>query len=121
MGGPVRIPKLYNGRDKTFFFFNFEQYRTSNSISGTPLETVPTAAFRQGDFSGALTGRTLGTSPTGAAILENMIYDPTTNFAASNGSIVRTPFPGNIIPSSRIDPAAAKIQALIPNPLTPAW
>jgi len=119
VGGPIRIPKLYNGRDKTFFFFNFEQYRTTNSISGTPLETVPTAAFRQGDFSGALTGRNLGTSPAGAAILENVIYDPTSNFAASNGSIVRTPFAGNIIPSSRIDPAAAKIQALIPNPATP--
>jgi len=110
LGGPVRIPHLYNGHDKTFFFFNFEQYKTFTIVNGTPLETVPTAAYRQGNFSGALTGRTLGTDPTGAAILENTIYDPTTNFAASNGSIVRTPFPGNIIPSSRIDPAAAKIQ-----------
>ena len=116
VGGPIRIPKLYNGRDRTFFFFNFEQYRTTNSISGTPLETVPTAAFRQGNFSAALTGRTLGTDPTGAAILENTIYDPTSNFAAPNGSIVRTPFAGNIVPASRIDAAAAKIQALIPNP-----
>jgi hypothetical protein len=118
IGGPVRIPHLYNGHDKTFFFFNFEQYKTFTFVNGTPLETVPTAAYRQGNFSGALTGRTLGTDPTGAAILENTIYDPTTNFTASNGSIVRTPFPGNIIPSSRIDPAAAKIQALIPNPQT---
>jgi hypothetical protein len=118
IGGPVRIPKIYNGKNKTFFFFNFEQYKTFNFINGTPLETVPTAAYRAGNFAGALTGRTLGTDPTGAAIMENVIYDPATNFAASNGSIVRTPFPGNIIPASRIDTAAAAIQALIPMPLT---
>ena len=64
-GGPLTLPKLYHGRDKTFFFFNFEQYKTFTFVSGTPLETVPTAAFRQGDFSGALTGRNLGTSPAG--------------------------------------------------------
>jgi hypothetical protein len=114
IGGPVIIPKIYNGKNKTFFFFNFEQYKTFNSISGTPLETVPTAGYRTGNFASALTGRTLGTDPTGAAIMEDMIYDPASNFAASNGSIVRSPFPGNIIPSSRIDPVAAKIQALIP-------
>jgi hypothetical protein len=116
LGGPVWIPKVYHGRDKTFFFFNFEQYRTKADVNGTPLETVPTLGYRQGNFAGALTGRTLGTDPTGAPIMENVIYDPTTNFAASNGSIVRTPFPGNIIPASRLDPAALKIQALIPNP-----
>ena len=40
IGGPVRIPHLYNGHDKTFFFFNFEQYKTFSFVSGTPLETV---------------------------------------------------------------------------------
>ena len=114
VGGPITIPKIYHGRNKTFFFFNFEQFR--QALYNTSLETLPTAAYRQGNFSGALTGRNLGTDPTGAAIMENMIYDPNTNFAASNGSIVRTPFPGNIIPSSRIDPAAAKMQALFPAP-----
>lgn len=116
VGGPVVLPKIYNGRDKTFFFFNLEQFRQSQYFAGTPLETMPTAAYRQGNFSGALTGRNLGTDPTGAAIMENMIYDPASNFAASNGSIVRTPFPGNILPTSRISPAAAKIQALFPSP-----
>jgi len=116
IGGPVLIPKVYNGKNKTFFFFNFEQYKTFGFLNGSPLETMPTTAFRQGNFAAAKTGRTLGTDPTGAAIMENVIYDPTTNFAASNGSIVRTPFPGNIIPASRIDPVAAKIQAMIPLP-----
>lgn len=114
VGGPIIIPKVYNGKDKTFFFFNFEQFRTSQIASGT-LTTVPTAAYRQGDFSSALTNKVLGTDPLGRPILENQIYDPATERTV-NGSIVRDPFPGNIIPPSRIDPVAAKIQALIPAP-----
>ena len=53
MGGPVVIPKIYNGRDKTFFFFNFEQFRETQIVNNTPI-TVPTAAYRQGNFSGAI-------------------------------------------------------------------
>src|SRR5262249_12372966 len=53
LGGPVRIPKLYNGRDRTFFFFNFEQFRESQVIT-SGLTTVPTVAYRNGDFSKAL-------------------------------------------------------------------
>jgi Carboxypeptidase regulatory-like domain/TonB dependent receptor len=116
VGGPVRIPKLYNGKDKTFFFFNYEGY--DDYKNSTPvLVTVPTAAMRAGNFSGILDGRNLGTSVTGAPILENTIYDPATRQTV-NGNIVTAPFPGNIIPASRIDPSAAKVQALIPMPQT---
>ena len=117
LGGPVWIPKIYNGKDKTFFFFNLEQYRVKLGYSGV-TGTVPTPAYRQGDFSAALTGTSLGTDPRGASILENMIYDPATN-AVVNGQTLRTPFPNNVIPQSRIDPVAAKIQALIPLPTGP--
>jgi len=75
---------------------------------------VPTAAYRAGNFSSALTGKTLGTAPDGTPILEGEIFDPTTNHAAANGSIVRTPFPNNTIPTSRIDPVALAIQNLVP-------
>ena len=53
VGGPVRIPKVYNGTNKTFFFFSFEQYRTASQIYTTSpaVPTVPTADFRKGDFS----------------------------------------------------------------------
>jgi hypothetical protein len=51
VGGPVRIPKLYNGRDKTFFFFNYEGYDDYKN-SAPVLKTVPTTAMRAGDFSG---------------------------------------------------------------------
>ena len=53
LGGPIVIPKLYNGHDKSFFFFNFEQFRQSASISNT-IGIVPTAAQRAGDFSAAI-------------------------------------------------------------------
>jgi Carboxypeptidase regulatory-like domain len=56
VGGPVRIPKIYNGKNKSFFFFSLEEYRVRLGSSGT-LGTVPTAAYRNGDFSGALSGR----------------------------------------------------------------
>ena len=76
---------------------------------------MPTAAYRQGDFSSILTGRSLGTDPLGRPIMENTIYDPQTSREV-NGLVVRDPFPANTIPMNRIDPVAAKIQALMPNP-----
>ncbi len=113
-GGPVWIPKLYNGRNRTFFFFNFDQFRNNAVVSGSD-NTVPTLAYRQGNFSGALTGQKLGTDPTGAAVLLNEIYDPLSNTTV-NGNVVRTQFPNNTIPTSRMDPVALKIQNLIPLP-----
>ena len=111
VGGPVYIPKLYNGRNKTFFFFNWERYQ--NVSTAATYITLPTAAMRGGDFSSILTGRTLGKDVTGAAIMENTIYDPATA-ATVNGQVVTTPFPGNIIPQNRLNPISLKIQALIP-------
>ena len=57
IGGPVRIPHIYNGKDKTFFFFNLETYREVRNNIGTFI-TLPTAAMRSGNFSSILTGRT---------------------------------------------------------------
>ena len=110
VGGPVRIPKLYDGRNKTFFFFNLEKYRNVTRSSGT-LSTVPTAAYRQGDFSAALTGRQLGTDVLGRPIMENAIYDPrTTRTVTVNGSqfVVRDPFPNNVDPDKPLRPGGAE-------------
>ncbi len=98
IGGPVR-------KDKTFFFFGYEGYRArqGNLFS----ETVPTAAEIKGDFSGYLTS-------AGAQV---PIYDPLTqcgqysNAACGTGTVQRTPFPGNLIPASRINAVATKILA----------
>lgn len=117
LGGPVRIPKIYNGRDKTFFFFSWEQFlQSQNFLPGT--FTVPTNAYRNGDFSAAISAagnKNLGTDPLGRPIIANTIYDPTTRRIV-NGQAVTDPFSGNIIPTSRLDPVAKKIQALIPAP-----
>jgi hypothetical protein len=119
VGGPVWIPKVWNGRDKTFFFFNWEQFRESTKVNNQ-FQTIPTTAYRNGDFSAAIlpNARVIGTDPTGATMLEGMIYDPLTTTTAG-GKVYRTQFPGNKIPIARFDPVAAKIQALFPAPTGP--
>ena len=117
VGGPISLSKLYNGRDKTFFFFNFEQYREFFVVNDSTI-TVPTAAYRAGNFAQALTGRTLGTDPLGRPILEGQIFDPATT-RNIGGLLVRDAFQGNIIPTNRLDPVALAIQKLIPDPTSP--
>src|SRR5579872_6876514 len=114
VGGPVRIPKVYNGKDKTFFFYNREQYREFFVVNDTFI-TVPTAAYRSGNFAGALTGVNLGMDPLGNPIQEGMIYDPA-SVQNVNGQLVRTQFPNNVIPQARFDKVALAIQGLIPSP-----
>jgi hypothetical protein len=89
-GGPVWIPKLYDGRDRTFWFFNYEGLRLRQGQSFAP--SVPTARMRTGDLSE----------------IPNTIYDPATTVpdpSRPNG-FIRQPFPGNIIPQNRINPIA---------------
>ncbi len=116
-GGPLSPPKLYNGRDRSFFFFNMEQYREFFVVNDAVI-TVPTDAYRAGNFASALTGRTLGTDPLQRPILEGQIFDPATTRTV-NGQLIRDPFPGNIIPPQRLDKAALAIQKLIPEPTSP--
>ena len=124
-GGPVWIPKLYNGSNKTFFFFSFEQFRVKN-INTTLPDTVPIAAYRNGDFSNLLTAenRLVATAsgpytdPLGRTIPSGTIFNPA-DFQVINGTTVRNPFPGNKIPVTSFDPVAAKILALVPLPLGP--
>src|SRR6267378_2392039 len=114
-GGPVRVPKLYNGRDKTFFFFSWEQYR--NNQGGTADDTLPTDAERTGDFS-ALLGPALTTNgqPGGPPVLNpcdgtqvflGQIFDPSTASCPTGFVGGRIAFPGNKITS--ISPVAQKV------------
>ncbi|MGH9444360.1 MAG: TonB-dependent receptor domain-containing protein, partial [Terriglobia bacterium] len=96
IGGPVVIPHIYNGRDKTFFFFDYEGLR-NNQIAAPESNFVPTMAMWNGDLSNAVS--TLGPIT---------IYDPTTTGPAPN--YTRTPYPGNIIPASQIDSFAKAVQ-----------
>ena len=121
VGGPVDIPKVYHGKDKTFFFFNFEQFRETQIINNTPI-TVPTAAYRTGNFAGAIVAdgnKNLGTDVLGRPMLAGEIYDPTTRRTVTVGGqsyVVEDPFANNTIPASMLDPVALKVQALIPQP-----
>ncbi len=91
-GGPVRIPKLLNGKDRLFFFLAYEGFKDSSP--GVSTSAVPTAAERTGDFSALLA---LGSS--------YQLYDPQ-SAVLSGGKITRTPLPGNIIPSARLSSIA---------------
>lgn len=105
IGGPLGIPKLYNARNRTFFFFNIEQwqYNFANSL----ITSVPTPAQRGGDFSGLLTA-------TGALI---PIYDPSTTRANPNGSgFVRNTYAGNRVPTSQLSPIALNYLKFVPLP-----
>src|SRR5512142_3138601 len=93
LGGPVAIPKVYNGRDKTFFFFSWEQFLQNENFLPSTF-TVPTPAYRNGDFSAAITAagnKNLGTDPAGRPIIANTIYDPLTRHVV-NGQVVTDPF-----------------------------
>jgi hypothetical protein len=99
VGGPVWIPKVYNGRNKTFFFFSYEGFRNRNGATNATA-TVPTPEMYNGDFSNWVTS-------AGAQI---PIYDPTTQVTAANGAVSRTQFPGNKIPVNLFN--SASLQAL---------
>src|SRR5579885_996948 len=136
LGGPIKIPKVYNGENKSFFFFNFEQYR-ENRLIANGLQSVPTQAYRGGDFSTsgcfnfnaaanqcntnpvALTqGGAPAIDSAGQALTYGEVFDPNTTRVV-NGFQVRTPFPNQIIPASRMDPVALKIQNMLPLPNAP--
>jgi hypothetical protein len=105
-GGPFYIPGLYDGRNKTFWFASYEGFRQR---FGSPWSTtVPTAAERNGDYSSLLTS--LGS-------VNGQLYDPTTTNTTTGDS--RTPFAGNIIPSSRFNPTAVAMLKYLPLPNIP--
>jgi len=119
-GGPIWLGKLYDGHGKSFFFFNLEQYRETQFIN-TGIATVPTLAYRRGDFSAALLPQLLlsgqpAVDPLGRPVVGNAIYDPRTTRLAPNGSIIRDQFPNNTIPPELMDPVALKIQSMFPLP-----
>jgi len=100
IGGPVRIPKLYNGHDKTFFFFGYQNERSS--AESQSFYRVPTAQEENGDFSD----------------YGNPIFNPFTTTLNSDGSYSRQPFQGNIIPSNLLNPGTVYFaKTLLPAPV----
>jgi hypothetical protein len=99
LGGPLRIPGLYNGKDRTFFFFGHQSTRF-HYVSSSGQGFVPTSANLTGDFSAMLDAKNPA-NPLGRSIIIN---DPLSG----------KPFPGNLIPANRFDPAAVATAKLLP-------
>jgi hypothetical protein len=108
-GGPVRLP-YFDGRKNTWFSAYWEGFRYNKSQ--TALANTLTPAMAGGDFS-ALLGGQVGTDDLGRPEYKNEVYDPATSRAdpANPSLVIRDPFPGNIIPASRINPASALLLA----------
>ena len=100
ISGPVRIPKLYDGRNKTFFMWAFQRHHEKASENANT--NVPSPAMLAGDFSFNGVGQP--------------VFDPA-SLTLVNGAYQRTQFPGNRIPLSRLDPAYQKFMSF--NPFTP--
>src|SRR3954452_12314100 len=98
-GGPIVLPKLYNGRNRTFFFLDYEGIRRVTSASSTVID-LPPQAFRTGDFSA----------------YPYTIYDPRTRALNARGQVVASPFAGNRIPTALLNPGALATLALLPAP-----
>ena len=99
LGGPVV-------RNKTFFFTSYQGFILRSGAPGAALRTIPTTAFRQGDFAELRT-------PGGDLI---PIFDPASTRPDLAGGFMRDPFAGNRIPSARISPIAAQVLGLLPQP-----
>jgi hypothetical protein len=121
VGGPVILPKVYNGKNRTFFFHNLERTRVRN-YSSTAFGALPIPAFKQGDFSRlfnsgftnvAQSGTSIGNDAEGRAVVYGQIYNPATSRQVGN-TWVRDPFPGNLIPKSMWSPVSTKILELAP-------
>jgi hypothetical protein len=109
LSGPLILPKIYNGRNKTFFFFNWDESNDRGTVS--PTANVPTALQKTGDFSQTFT--------TAGALIR--IYDPLTTAPDSTqaSGFGRQAFPGNILPASRMDPITRRVLAYFPEPTLP--
>jgi len=106
LGGPIYIPKLYDGRNRTFFMWGYERI-TDSRPRNNGVPTVPTAAMKNGDFSALLA---LGP--------QYQIYNPFTRRAVAGGRFQADPFPNNIIPATLINPVAKALLQYFPDPLT---
>ena len=120
-GGPVLIPKIYDGRNKTFWFHNMER-TTQKNYTQTSFTQLPTPDFKRGDFSRLLnagftgnagSGTNAGTDALGRPVQFGAIYDPRTARQVDN-TWVRDIFPGNMIPRNRFGAVPAKILELAP-------
>jgi hypothetical protein len=119
MGGPIWIPKVYNGKDKWFWYTAYEKYNESFAGGGSPTVTVPLLQWYDGNLSNYLTNEVLGQDALGRNVIRGAIYDPATT-QNIGGKLVRDMFPGNIIPASRISKVAQNLANIMKKHYPPA-
>ena len=114
VSGPVWIPKLYNGRDKSFWLFSYEGFRYNSG--GASLDTAPLPAMLNGDFSSIVSANGAPIiAPSGHSFASHQLYDYSTCTGANQGKAC-TAFAGNKIPTSRLDPFSSKVWQYLPKP-----
>jgi hypothetical protein len=118
LGGPVYLPKIYNGKDRTFFYVAYERYKESSAGGGSPTVTVPPDEFWSGNLSRLLTTDVIGQDALGRNIYKGAIYNPATTQIV-HGQMVRDPFPGNIIPPEFVSGPARKLGAIFVKDYSP--
>ncbi len=99
LGGPLDVPKVYSGHDRTFFFIDYQGTRRATT-AGSTIYDLPSMAFRAGDFSALKAG----------------IYDPASRQIGPSGSVIANPFPNNLIPANRLNATSVAIEQQIPAP-----
>lgn len=102
-GGPIVIPKIYNGKDRSFIFVAYEAFRNRAGATGFTA-SVPTAEMYNGDFSNWV-------ATSGGQVTRVPIFDPTTQVRNADGSVTRQPFANNRVPTSLFDPLSVKALA----------
>jgi len=110
-GGPVYIPKVYNGKNRTFFYSTYERFRQRLFGLNQASKTAPLPDFYNGDFS-RLLGPVVGTDALGNSVVQGEVFDPKTFSQLPNGRWTGQMFPGNKIPVSRFSQVAQKVNAL---------
>ena len=103
VGGPVLIPHVYNGKNKTFFFLAMEWFRQNQTTNN--FLSLPTIAEKAGDFSG----------------LGQAVWNPANSGCNANGNTPGTPFRGNIIPTACFSPLTTNLLQYLPNPTLPGF
>jgi hypothetical protein len=107
-GGPVVIPGVYDGHNRTFFYAAAEKFRVRSYVFAAPNRSAPQLEMYDGNLSRLLTTTVVGNDALGRPIYRGAIYDPQT-LREVNGVFVADPFPGNIIPANRISPISRRI------------
>ncbi len=112
-GGPLYLPKIYDGRNRTFFYLTYEKYHEVTKGYGSPSVSLPVPEFYDGDFSRLLGPALSYKDALGNTVAKGAIYDPATFRQVEGGRWVGDMFPGNKIPVSRFSEVSKRFNSVM--------